>query len=63
MKKECLHTFRSVYYGCEWAVECSKCNSDIYDLYSKNDANYLIELMIKNSKQINYKNTKWEERN
>ena len=45
-KKECLHTFRSVYYGSEWEVECEKCDRNIYDVYEKPDANKIIKKLL-----------------
>ena len=45
-KKECLHNFHSVYYGSEWEVECKKCDKNIYDLYSKENANKIINNKI-----------------
>lgn len=49
-KKECLHKFKSVFYGSEWAVECEKCGKDIYDTYQKEDANKVINEQILKSK-------------
>ena len=37
-KKECNHDFKSVYYGSEWAVECCKCDRDIFEIYNREDA-------------------------
>ena len=55
-KKECLHTFRSVYYGSEWEVECSKCDENVGDLYSSDDARMIVEGMLnENKKQKNGK--------
>jgi hypothetical protein len=42
MEKQCKHKFHSVYYGSEWEVECEKCNKNIYNLYSTEDANEFI---------------------
>jgi len=53
-KKECLHAFRSVYYGSEWEVECSNCDKNVRDLYSADDANIVVENMLnENKKQKN----------
>jgi len=41
--KQCLHTFISVYYGSEWEVECEKCDENVFDLYSNDDAFLIIE--------------------
>ena len=49
--KECLHKFHSVHYGCEWVVECEKCEKDVFDLYSKEDANEIINEYLKNLKK------------
>lgn len=46
MKKECLHNFRSVYYGSEWEVECSKCNKSAWNLYKNEDANIIANQLI-----------------
>lgn len=57
--KQCLHTFRSVYYGSEWEVECEKCNENVLDLYSKDDALLIVENMLtknKNSRNEKQKN-------
>lgn len=50
-KKECLHSFHSVYYGSEWEVECKKCDKNIYDLYSKENANEIINNKILKSNE------------
>ena len=57
-QKECLHKFHSVYYGSEWVVECEKCQKDIYDLYSKEDANKIVDslLIITNHQKYNFHN-------
>lgn len=47
IKKECLHNFHSVYYGSEWEVECEKCDKNVRDLYSKEDALFIIEKLIR----------------
>ena len=49
-KKTCLHNFRSVYYGSEWEIECSKCNENVFDLYNNEDANHVIDLMLNKNK-------------
>jgi hypothetical protein len=48
---ECKHSFESVYYGSEWVVECEKCEKDVFDLYSKEDANAIINEYLKNLKK------------
>ena len=48
--KQCLHTFRSVYYGSEWEVECKKCGKNVRDLYSKEDALLVVENMLTENK-------------
>ena len=45
---DCKHSFQSVYYGSEWVVECEKCEKDVFDLYSKEDANEIINDYLKN---------------
>lgn len=57
MEKKCLHKFISVYNGSEWDVECEKCNENIYNLYSKEDANLIIDKEILNNE--NSKQHKW----
>ena len=47
---ECKHNFQSVYYGSEWVVECEKCEKDVFDIYSKKDANEIINDYLKNLK-------------
>lgn len=47
LKKECLHKFHSVYYGSEWEVECEKCDKNVRDLYSNEDALLIVENLIK----------------
>lgn len=57
--KQCLHTFRSVYYGSEWEVECEKCDKNVSDLYSNGDALLIVENMLtenKNSRNDKQKN-------
>ena len=54
-KKECLHTFRSVYYGSEWEVECSKCDKNVQDLYSRDEACIVVENMLNENKNKNEK--------
>lgn len=57
--KQCLHTFRSVYYGSEWEVECEKCDKSVRDLYSNGDALFIVENMLtenKNSRNDKQKN-------
>ena len=49
--KECLHDFHSVYYGSEWAVECKKCGKDISSIYNTEDANYIVEQMLKENQK------------
>jgi len=50
--KQCKHKFHSVYYGSEWAVECKKCEKDVYDLYELKDANEVINNLIKGDESI-----------
>lgn len=63
--KQCLHTFRSVYYGSEWEVECEKCNENVRDLYSNDDALLIVENMLtenknrRNEKQKNNLLVEW----
>jgi hypothetical protein len=45
-KYECKHKFHSVYYGSEWEVECEKCDKNIRDIYSKEDANEIVNNKI-----------------
>lgn len=58
--KQCLHTFRSVYYGSEWEVECEKCDKNVRDLYSNDDALLIVENMLtenknsRNEKSLNF---------
>jgi len=54
--KNCLHKFHSVYYGSEWVVECEKCNDNVYDLYSKEDANKIVDnlLSVQNNQRYNH---------
>lgn len=35
---DCNHTWKSVYYGSEWVVECCKCEENIFDVLSNKDA-------------------------
>lgn len=57
MRKECKHKFHSVYYGSEWEVECEKCNKNIRNIYSQEDANEIINTEI--LKNDNSKQSKW----
>ena len=63
--KQCLHTFRSVYYGSEWEVECEKCDKNVRDLYSNDDALLIVENMLtenkksRNEKQKNNMLVEW----
>lgn len=41
-KRECVHNWRSVYYGSNWEVECKKCDKNIYDTYEVKEANEII---------------------
>lgn len=54
--KNCLHKFHSVYYGSEWEVECEKCDKNVRDLYSIEDANEIVNnlLSIQNNQMYNY---------
>lgn len=45
--KECVHIFQSVYYGSEWEVECKKCERNVFDIYTREDAVTIIREMSK----------------
>lgn len=49
--EQCKHKFQSVYYGSEWEVECEKCDRNIYDIYSKEEANEIINEQVLKCKQ------------
>jgi hypothetical protein len=59
--KECLHNFRSVYYGSEWEVECRYCDKNVYQIYSQDDANEAVEIMLESNriKKQNNDNSKF----